>query len=171
MFVPIIITILGSDQTGIISSLSEIFEAHQSSWSESRISHLAGKVAGILLVSVPDTRIEDLTIALNEFQKDDLKITIETTKSELIPKASKTINVELLCQDRIGIIHDVTERLAKLNVNIEELDSHVKEASMAGGMLFTAELTLGLPVDVDADAVEDCLEEMSDQFMIDINLS
>ena len=171
MYVPLIITFLGSDQTGVVSSISKILEAHQSSWSESRISHLAGKLAGILLVSVPDTHIEDLTIALNEFQRDDLKITVETTKTELIPKAAKTINVELLCKDRIGIIHDVTERLAKLNVNIEELDSHVNEASMAGGMLFKAELTLGLPVGVDADAVEDCLEEMSDQFMIDINLS
>jgi len=38
-------------------------------------------------------------------------------------------------------------------------------------MLFCAELTLGLPEGVDADAVEDALEEMSDQLMIDINLS
>ncbi len=112
-----------------------------------------------------------MTIALDEFQSDELKITIETAQKELGHKTTKTLNIELLCQDRIGIVHDVTERLAKLNVNIEELDSHLKEASMAGGMLFSAELTLGLPEDVDADAVEDCLEEMSDQFMIDINLS
>lgn len=171
MYVSLIITVLGSDQTGIVSSISEILEAHQSSWSESRISHLAGKVAGILQVSVPDTRIESLTIALDEFQSDELKITIETAQKELGHKTTKTLNIELLCQDRIGIVHDVTERLAKLNVNIEELDSQLKEASMAGGMLFSAELTLGLPEDVDADAVEDCLEEMSDQFMIDINLS
>ena len=130
MHVALIITILGPDKTGIVSSLSEIFEAHKGNWSESRISHLAGKIAGILLVSVPEANIDDLTIALKEFQTDDLKITIDTAKNELIPKADKTINVELLCQDRIGIIHDVTERLAKLNVNIEELNSHINEASV-----------------------------------------
>ena len=171
MHLSLIITILGKDRTGIVSSISEILEQHQSSWSESRISHLAGKIAGILQVSVPDNRVEELTVALDDFQSDDLKITIETAATELKTTATKTIHVELLCQDRIGIVHDVTERLAKLNVNIEELDSHLKEASMAGGMLFSAELTLGLPDNVDADAVEDCLEEMSDQFMIDINLS
>ena len=42
---------------------------------------------------------------------------------------------------------------------------------MAGGMLFQAELTLGLPKGVDVEEVEDRLEEMSDQFMIDINLN
>lgn len=171
MYVSILITVLGKDHTGIVSSISEILENHQSSWSESRISHLSGKLAGILLVSVPEAQIDNLTKALEQFQNDELKINVETAQQEQTPKAAKTLDVELLCQDRIGIVHDVTEVLAKLNVNIEELDTHLEEASMAGGMLFRAELTLGLPENVDADAVEDCLEEMSDQFMIDINLS
>ena len=42
---------------------------------------------------------------------------------------------------------------------------------MSGGMLFSAELTLGLPEDITAEAVEDSLEEMSDQLMIDVKLN
>ena len=171
MHVPLIMTLLGSDQTGIVSSISEILEEHQSSWSESQVSHLAGKVAGLIKISVPENQIKDLTAALDNFLSDELQITLETAPPETSTQASKTIQVELLCQDRLGIIHDVTEVLTKLNVNIEELDTQLKEASMAGGMLFSAELTLGLPENVDADEVEDRLEEMSDQFMIDINLS
>ena len=171
MHVSLIITILGSDKPGLVSSISEVLETHKANWSESRMAHLAGKFAGILQISVDETNIEALTVALDDLQTDTLRIRIETAQESQYTHTTKTLNIEILCQDRIGIINDVTEVLAKLNVNIEELDSTVKEASMSGGMLFSAELTLGLPDNVTADEVEDCLEEMSDQFMIDINLS
>lgn len=171
MQVSLIVTILGSDKPGLVSSISEVLETYKANWSESRMAHLAGKFAGILQVSVAETDKEALTIALDNLQSDSLKIRIETLEATHKIQPTKTLNIEILCQDRIGIINDVTEVLAKLNVNIEELDSTVKEASMAGGMLFSAELTLGLPDDVTAEEVEDSLEEMSDQLMIDINLS
>jgi len=171
MHVSIIITILGNDQPGLVSKISEVLEEHQSNWTESRMAHLAGKFAGILQASIPQDNIAALKTALDNLQADDLKILLEVAEASSKPAPTKTLNVEILCQDRIGIINDVTEVLAKLNVNIEELDSTIKEASMAGGLLFCAELKLGLPEDVDADAVEDCLEELSDQLMIDINLS
>ena len=71
MHVSQIITLLGSDQTGIVSSIAEILEEHQSSWSESSISHLSGKLAGIIQISVPKNRLEDLTSALEKFGRDD----------------------------------------------------------------------------------------------------
>ena len=171
MHISLIITILGADRPGLVSSISEVLETHKGSWSESRMAHLAGKFAGILQISLPDSNIEALSIALDKLQTNDLRILIETAQATNKPAPTKTLNIEILCQDRIGIVNDVTEVLAKLHVNIEELDSTVKEASMAGGMLFCAELTLGLPEGVNANAVEDALEEMSDQLMIDINLS
>ena len=167
----LIITILGTDEPGLVNSLSDILEKHHASWSESRMAHLAGKFAGILQVSLAASNVDALSLELNTLKNDDLKISIETANPSQSVITTKTLNVEILCQDRIGIINDVTEVLAKLNVNIEELESTVKEASMAGGMLFCADLTLGLPDDVNADAVEDCLEELSDQLMIDIKLS
>jgi len=171
MQVSLIITILGNDEPGLVNSLSETLGNHKASWSESRMAHLAGKFAGILQVSIPENNIEALTVELDKLQNNDLKILIETSDTNETPETTKTLNIEILCQDRIGIINDVTEVLAKLNVNIEELDSTVKEASMAGGMLFCADLRLGLPENVSADDVEDCLEEVSDQLMIDIKLS
>ena len=171
MQVSLIITILAADRPGLISSISEVLEDHNSNWTESRMAHLSGKFAGLLQVSVDESNFESLTNALDNMQTSELKILVEKAETTNKPAPTKTLKIEILCQDRIGIINDVTEELAKLNVNIEELDSSVKEASMSGGMLFSAELTLGLPEGVDAHAVEDCLEELSDQLMIDINLS
>ncbi len=170
MQVSLIITIIGPDQPGLVKSLSETLSKFSASWTESRMAHLAGKFAGLLQVSLPTKNLESLTKAIQALESEDFKIHIEQANTETITP-EKTLKLELLGQDRPGIIHDITQQLAKLHVNIEELESHIKEASMSGEVLFCAELTLGLPTNVTADEVRDILEEMSDQFMVDINFS
>ena len=170
MQVSLVITILGPDRSGLVKSLSETLNHFQGNWTESRMSHLAGKFAGIVQISVPTEQVEQLTTALQALQSDGLQISIEKVDQDKVAP-SKEISLELLGQDRPGIIRDITEQLARLNVNIEELESQVKEASMSGGTLFCAQLKLGLPENVTTEAVQDSLESMSDQFMVDINFS
>jgi glycine cleavage system regulatory protein len=167
----LVITVLGPDRPGLVGSLSKTLNKFQGSWSESRMSQLAGKFAGILLVSLSVDQIDELTAALNQLQSQSLKIQIERVNEDEVKTPEKIINIELLGQDRPGIIHDITQQLATLNVNIEELESNIKEASMSGEILFSAELKLGLPAGVTAEAVQETLEEMSDQFMVDVNFS
>lgn len=164
----LIITILGPDQSGLVKSLSETLNHFQGSWTESRMSHLAGKFAGILQISIPTNQVDDLTTALQALQPDGLQISIEKSEQSQLSTPSNVLSLELLGQDRPGIIHDITKQLAQLNVNIEELESQVKEASMSGGTLFCAQLKLGLPEGVTTEAVQNALESMSDKFMVDI---
>lgn len=167
----LVITILGPDKVGLVSSLSETISKHNGSWIESKMSHLAGRFAGLLEASVPTTEVESLTKELKALETDSFKILIDRSSPAVASKATHHLNLELLGQDRQGIILDVTNQLATLNVNIEELESEVQPASMSGGTLFKAKLTLGLPDGVSADEVQDSLESMSDQFMVDIDVS
>jgi len=170
MQVSLVITILGPDRSGLVNSLSETLNRFQGNWTESSMSHLAGKFAGILQIAVSDDQVDELTSALQALQSDGLQISIEIADQAPVAP-SKVLSLELLGQDRPGIIRDITQQLARLNVNIEELESQVKEASMSGGTLFCAQLKLGLPENVTTEAVQDSLESMSDQFMVDINFS
>ena len=170
MQVSLIITILGPDKPGLVESLSETLTKFGGSWTESRMAHLAGKFAGLLQVSLPTENLEPLTKAICELETESFKIHVEKADAD-VSKPVKTLKLELLGQDRPGIIFDITQQLAKLEVNIEELESHIREASMSGEILFCAELTLGLPANVTSDEVQDTLEEMSDQFMVDVNFS
>ncbi len=165
----LVITILGPDQPGLVKSLSETLNHFQGSWSESRMIHLAGKFAGLVQVSVPSEAVDELTVALQALQSDSFQILIEKSGQTQIKIPTKILSLELLGQDRPGIIQDITEQLAHLNVNIEELESQVKEASMSGGTLFCAQLKLSLPEGVSTEEVQDSLESMSDQFMVDIS--
>lgn len=171
MQVSLIITILGPDRPGLVESLSETLNQYQGSWTESRMSHLAGKFAGILQVSIPANQVNELTAALNSLQDHSLQVLIETSSDDEVKTPENLLNLELIGQDRPGIIRDITQQLAKLNVNIEELESHIQEASMAGGMLFCANLKLGLPEGITDEDVQNSLEDMSDDLMVDINFS
>lgn len=167
----LVITILGPDQPGLVKTLSHTLQQNQASWTDSRMSHLAGKFAGLLQVIVPEEHLEKLTADLQNLRSDSFHIQIEQSDAGSIKAATQLLELELLGQDRPGIIHDITRHLSTLNVNIEELESEIKEASMSGGTLFIAKLKLGLPENVTADEVQDVLESMSDQFMVDINFS
>ena len=169
----LIITILGADRSGLVKSISETINQFNGNWTESRMSHLAGKFAGILQVSLPQDQVDELTKALELLQSNGLKVSIEKAdqSEDATVKSAKVLSLDLLGQDRPGIVRDITDQLARLNVNIEELESQVKEASMSGGTLFSAQLKLGLPENVTTQAVQDSLESMSDQFMVDINFS
>ncbi len=169
MQVSLVISILGPDKSGLVKSLSETLNRFQGNWTESRMSHLAGMFAGLLLVSIPSDQVSELTSALEALQSDGLQIRAE--RSDQVQSNTTMLSLDLLGQDRPGIIQDITEQLAHLNVNIEELKSQIKEASMSGGVLFYAQLKLGLPEGVSPEVVQDALESMSDQFMVDINFS
>ncbi len=171
MQVSLVITILGPDRPGLVKTLSETLNQFQGSWTESSMAHLAGKFAGLVHVSVPENQVDALTTALQDLKQDGFQIQIEKTSPDLVVKPVQTLDLELLGQDRPGIIHDITRQLADLNVNIEELESEIKEASMSGGTLFCAKLKLGLPKNISPEAVQDALESMSDQFMVDLNFS
>ena len=166
----LIITLSGPDQIGLVKSLSEVLNKHSANWTESRMGHLGGKFSGLLLVSVPVNNQAQLLSSLDSLQTDTFNITVEEITKDDTP-LTKSLTVELLGQDRAGIILDITNQLASLNVNIEELESDVTPASMSGGTLFKARLKLGLPENISTESVQDSLESMSDQFMVDIVVS
>ncbi len=167
----LIITILGPDETGLVKSISQKLEEFQGNWTESRMIHLAGQFAGLIQVSISSDKVKALTKSLQNLQSNSFKISIERGKKHRNNTPIHIMDIELLGQDRAGIVQDITKQLDTLNVNIEEFESEIKEASMAGGMLFSAKLKLGLPENVSEESVQKSLESMSDQFMVDINFS
>jgi glycine cleavage system regulatory protein len=168
MQISLVLTILGDDRQGLVNKLSHILQYHQANWSESRMVHLAGKFAGVLLVALPEEQLSALHDSLATLRAEGLQVVVEQT--ELLDSgAEQTLKIELLGQDRPGIIHDISQKLATLNVNIEELESEQRIASMSSEVLFYAQLTLGLPENVSPEAVQDSLEELSDQLMVDLN--
>jgi glycine cleavage system regulatory protein len=167
----LVITILGDDRPGLINVISDVLLEYKANWAESRMANLAGKFAGILDVSVSKENVDELLKSLKELSDADnnLHIYAEHIVARESKESGTLLNIELLSQDRPGIIDEITNELTRLKVNVEELLTEQRDASMGGGKLFYAKLMLRLPEGLDSYELQEALEALSDQLMVDIN--
>lgn len=165
-----ILTAIGDDRPGLVSALSAPINEHDASWMRSQMSRLAGKFAGIVLVSVADDRFEALTADLRALSAQGLEVTIERT-DEPAERPSVRLHLDLLGADHPGIVAEVSAALADRDVSIEELSTDVRDAPMSGGTLFEARAVLTAPSTADTDALRSVLEQLADELMVEIRLS
>ena len=166
----LIVTILATDRPGIVKTISEVLVLHKASWIDSHMVNMADKFAGLVRISVDTSRMNDLKKTMQALHDADnqLHILMEDASDLNETEEQGTLSLEVIGADRPGIIDDVTAALFKLKVNIKELESEQREASMSSELLFWAKLTLGLPAGVNDDDVQNVLEALSDQLMVDI---
>ncbi len=165
-----ILTVLGEDRPGLVSALSAPITAHGASWQRSQMSRLAGKFAGIVLVSVADERLDALAADLAALEAQGLRIALERT-DEPVARESVRLRLELLGADHPGIVAEVSAALADCGVSIEELTTDVREAPMAGGTLFEARAVLTAPPTTSTETLGSMLEGLADELMVEIRLS
>src|SRR5215510_7265224 len=60
----LVLTVIGDDRVGLVQALADAVSTHGGNWEQSQMAELAGKFAGIVVVTVPADRISDLTGAL-----------------------------------------------------------------------------------------------------------
>jgi glycine cleavage system regulatory protein len=168
----LVLTVIGDDHAGLVRALSGVIADHGGNWEKSRMAHLSGKFAGIVMVTVADENAEALTRDLEPLEARGLLDITATLSISREPQAALTrLTLELVGLDQPGIIRDISDALASRGVSIEELETETSNAPMDGGTLFKARAVLVLPVDVSAEALTDVLEELAHQLMVDIELN
>jgi len=165
----IVLTILADDQPGIIQTVSSVLQKHGGSWTQSSMSSLAGQFAGILLVSVPDKNSTACQQDLHGLESRGLHVISHVGKPPLVTEETNVYVLELVGNDRQGIVHDITTVLINHNVNVKDLETLVEAASMGGGELFRAKAELVVPVSTDIGMLESELEELANDLMVDIS--
>lgn len=163
----LVLTVIGDDRPGLVGELSAAIAAHQGNWLESSMSHLAGKFAGIVKVAVPGAQAEALKAALGRLAA--LKVTAESSAGKSVP-AGRRLKLALVGHDRIGIVREVSQVLARHAVNVEKLETHTASAPMSAEILFHCEADLAAAADIDTRALKAELEKLSDDLMVDISL-
>jgi len=166
----LVLTVLGEDRPGLVESLSQAIAAHGGNWLESRMSRLAGKFAGILRASVPEAESEALTATLRQLESQGLRLLIEWSANDEPAQAYQILKLDLIGNDRMGIIHDISQSLAMHGVNIDELNTDYLSAPMSGEMLFKATARIRVPLEVAVADLQTHLEHIAHDLMVDIAL-
>ncbi len=170
----LVLTILGADRPGLVESIARVVAEHGANWIESRMAHLAGQFAGILRVEVDADRAEALATALGALSAAGLQSIVTPDPAAacgLALSERPPIRLELVGQDRPGIVREITRVLASHGVNVEELSTECVAAPTTGQMLFRAAAQLRLPPGLDEAALRTALEAVAADLMVDIDFA
>ena len=165
----IVLTVTADDKPGVIEAVSNVLAKHDGNWTQSSMSSLAGQFAGILLVYVSDDKTDACLAELQGLESKGIRIISYIGESETASGKSREYRMELIGNDRPGIVHEITVLLANHKVNVRELETLVEGASMGGGELFKATAQLSVPDGTEIDALESDLEDIANDLMVDIS--
>lgn len=166
----LVITVIGADRPGLVEMLARTLVAHNANWLESRMANLAGRFAGMVEADVPQSNVDRLMAALQKLGDEGLKVVVDTGLSEQRGGDFHIAQLELIGQDRVGIVQEISSALARHGVSIEKLRTETESASWSGEALFRAWAELRVPSDLDMDELQQDLERLADELMVDIIL-
>lgn len=165
----LVLTVIGPDRPGLVELLSSTIAEHGGNWLESRMARLAGKFAGIVEVQIEEGRRTALGTSLDGLSAHGLTVVVESSEAASVEE-TPLLRLELVGQDRPGIVRDVSRILAERGVNVEELETSCTSAPMSGEPLFRATAALRLPAALDAGALRRSLEALANDLMVEITL-
>lgn len=164
----LVLNVVGRDRPGLVRLLAQLVAERGGSWLESRMARLAGQFAGIVLVGIPEAETAALTAALEGLRAEGLLVTVHPGAEEAPAPVRTMLLLEVVGNDRPGIVRDVTRALAGSGVNIEELTTDVRSGSFSGERLFRASARLGAVSPTAAAEVQSALEHLGNELMVDL---
>ena len=164
----LVLTLIGEDRPGLVELVSQQIADHQGHWLDSQFSHLEGKFAGILRISVPETSAENLGTALRGLVDQGLRVMIEEGQQGSVDP-SYPLSLRFVGLDRRGVVAEISEVLKKYAVSILSLKSHCAPAPMGGEILFHADFDVRVPVSVSCERLSEALESLSPDLLVDLD--
>jgi glycine cleavage system regulatory protein len=162
----LILTVVGPDRPGLVRALSQAVAARGGSWLESRMARLAGQFAGIVLVEAPEALLDDL----RALESQGLRIVVHSGAAGAVAAAAEPrLALEVVGNDRPGIVRDIAKILAESAVNIEELTTGVASGSFSGETLFRVTALVRAPSGAAVEIVRAGLETLGNELMVDIH--
>lgn len=166
----VILSAAGSDRPGLTRALAEAVLAAGGNWLESHLSRLGGKYVGSVLVEIDAEELPGFEQAIRGVDAVGLQVALVPAGEE--PQSGGAmLSLELVGQDRPGIVREVTGVLAGLDVNIEDFVTRTENGAWSGERLFRANARLSIPAGVTSDEVQTALEAISGEIMVDFSFT
>lgn len=169
--ISLVLTVIGPDRPGLVEKLANTINDHSGNWMESALSRLAGKFTGIVSVTAPADKKDELLKALAELEADGLKIVSEVAEDEASHPAGQLFTLDLIGHDKPGIVREISQALASHHVNVESLSTELVSGSMSAELLFKANAQLNAPEDLDLDHLQEALENIASDLLVDISFN
>src|SRR5450830_182779 len=166
----LVVTIVGPDRHGIVSLLSDRAQRFGANWAASRMTRLAGEFAGMVHFEVPRENADALATALRGLESSGLQVVIARSDGANVPTSLRGVELELVGDDRLGIVSRLTKILAEHGISIENIHTEIIRSGVSGKQTFKIEAHLLVPAALSVDELRRELGTLASEMMIDIAL-
>jgi glycine cleavage system regulatory protein len=126
----LVMTVLGNDRPGLVRSLADTVASHGGNWLESRMARLAGQFAGIVRIECPSESADALINELQTPGNSGLTIlAVRQQAQEPLPR--RTLAVEVVGNDRPGIVRELSAAVASAGVSAQQSTSRIFARALA----------------------------------------
>ncbi|MBM7365574.1 glycine cleavage system protein R [Gordonia hydrophobica] len=166
----LVLSVIGDDRPGLVSALADAIASSGGNWERGQLAQLAGKFAGIVVVTVPQDRSGEVIAAVTGLE-GLLEVAVHSAGAAEIREGEwASLTIDVLGNDRPGIVRELSAALSASGVTIERMTTGTREAPMAGGMLFEAQLEVLVPPSADAATIRSDLERIAAELLVDLGI-
>ncbi len=165
----LVITLLGNDRPGLVNSLADTIARHGGNWLESRMARLAGQFAGIARIECPAGAVDAL---LHDLRSPGIPgLTVQAVREDAAdPLPRRTVVVDVVGNDRPGIVRELTAAIAHAGGNVEELTTGLESAPMSGHPMFRAHGIVSIAEDTETDTLITAIESLGGDLTVDLSI-
>ncbi|OLQ90183.1 transcriptional regulator [Vibrio panuliri] len=153
---------VGKASPSTIKKLAAVTHENGGKWLISKVNFIEDQVAAVIKVEMPSENAEFVKQAF----KDQPNLLVEVIDSEAHKHSAETIfQIRLDANDRAGIVNEITHLLDDQGIDILDMDCQRVFIAGGGGVsssLFTAQIALRLPREIQIDDIAKELESLSE---------
>ena len=163
----LIISVFGPDRKGIVSEISSIKNKSNGNIETSRMVRLEEQFSILILIKIEN---KDIEILKNKIEKiENLNIATNTiNRSNKIYK--NKFHLYINGADNEGIVYSFSNYFSKLNINIEEVNTNIKNAPVSATPLFMMDLIITTSEKINKNKLIEDLNKISEKLGVEVNL-
>lgn len=164
----LVISALGRDRSGIVHDLTEQVVDCACNIVDSRMTVLGGEFAILMMVEGSWSAVAKLEHMLPGLEKKlELTIISRRTEDQKKEQAALPYSVDVVSMDHPGIIYQLANFFSSRNINIQDLYTDSYHAAHTGTMMFSANITIGVPTSMHIGRLRDEFFEFCDALNLD----
>lgn len=170
-----ILTAIGADRPGIVDEVSEFIFDRGGNIEDSRMVNLRGQFAMMVLIGGDDGVLGKIRGDIGALAQQS-RLHAELRPAEGPAKAAASAaalayRLTATAMDQAGLVHRIAHMLREMNVNIENMDTHLAPAPVTGAPLFEMELIISVPRETPLSKLRENVGKLCDELNIDWQLA
>mgnify|MGYP001212899929 FL=1 len=163
----LIISASGPDRKGIVSEISSVINQYNGNIETSRMIRLEQEFSILILIEVENKNIENIKNKLQNIE--NLKVDINNTRNANKNYTNK-FHLYINGADNEGIVYSFSNYLTKLNINIEEVNTSIKNAPVSATPLFMMDIIINTDKELNKSIIIDDLNIIAEKLGVEVDL-